>query len=81
MNHLDRPVDLDEATEAPWEAVPPQYDVSDFGENQSNNNVFLPPVSPNDENLEQSQAPATEEYSQSDNLPSSESNGKLQLMF
>jgi hypothetical protein len=70
-----------EATEAPWEAVPPQYDVSDFGENQSSNNVFRSPVSPNHENIKQSQASTTEEYGQSGNSPSRESNGKLQLLF
>ena len=27
-------------TSAPWEAVPPQYDTSDFGENDNSNRVI-----------------------------------------
>ena len=29
-----------EVTSAPWEAVPPQYDISDFGENENSNRVI-----------------------------------------
>ena len=80
LNFSDN-VDPTEATEAPWEAVPPQYDVSDFGENQGNNNVFISSVAPNPANIKQSQPPATQEHAQPNNFPTAQENGNIQCVY
>ena len=68
-----------EVTSAPWEAVPPQYDVSDFGENDNSNKVIVaPPAIQNEINKVDSQRrryDSSEEYNVSENSPLEQNSG------
>ena len=70
-----------EVTSAPWEAVPPQYDVSDFGENDNSNRVIVAsPAVPNQNIQRQPQQrryDGTEENNLPESYPHEEKNGNF----
>ena len=67
-------------TSAPWEAVPPQYDISDFGENDNSNRVInSSPQIPNEDVKRQPQQRRydnIEEYDTSQSAPLEQNPGK-----
>ena len=67
-------------TSAPWEAVPPQYDISEFGENDNSNRVInSSPQIPNEDVKRQPQQRRydnIEEYNMSQSATLEQNPGK-----